>query len=98
MHNAEVGRATKYHDAKEGHIITRYLITCRSNPSAPWPTDPEEYKRFIRQALAGFDAFIEQGLIKDIGFFLDGQLDGYVIVEGDGLEILSGGIAGSEPD
>jgi hypothetical protein len=66
------------------------LITCRSNPSAPWPTDPEEYRQIIQQALAGFDAYIEQGLIKDIGFFLDGQLDGYVIVEGDGVEILEG--------
>ena len=70
----------------------RYLITCRSNPSAPWPSDPDEYSKFIEQIWTGFEDFIKKGIIKDIGFFLDGQWDGYVIVEGEGADILSGNI------
>jgi hypothetical protein len=70
--------------------VTRYLITCQSNPDAPWPTDPKEYKQFMEQVWAGFDDFIEKGIIKEIGFFLDGGWDGFVIVEGESVDILKG--------
>jgi hypothetical protein len=61
--------------------------------SEAFQEEPEEYTTFINQTLTGYNAYIEQGLITDIGFFLDGQLDGYVIVEGDAVEILKGNLA-----
>jgi len=72
--------------------VARYLITCRSNPAAPLPTDPEEYSKFLERVWAGFDDFIKRGIIKDIGFFLDGHWDGYVIVEGEGADMLEGNV------
>ena len=73
--------------------MARYLVTCRSNPEAPWPKDPEEYTKFMEQIWAGFDDGIRKGLIKDIGLFLDGHWDGYAIVEGEGADVLKGNIA-----
>ena len=72
--------------------VARYLITCRSNPAIPLPKDPDEYSKFMEQIWAGFDDYIKKGIIKDIGFFLDGHLDGYVIVEGEGADILQGNV------
>jgi len=72
--------------------LARYLVTCRSNPAAPWPKDPDEYSRFMEQVWAGFDDGIKKGVIKDIGFFFDGW-DGYAIIEGEGADILKGNIA-----
>jgi len=72
--------------------MAKYLVTCRSNPAAPWPEDPEEYSKLMEQVWAGFDDAIEKGIIKDIGFILDGHWDGYAIVEGEGADVLQGNI------
>jgi len=78
---------------KEVSCLARYLITCRSNPAAPWPKDPDEYSKFMEQLWAGFDDSIKKGIIKDIGFIVDGHWDGYAIVEGEGADILKGNVA-----
>ena len=72
--------------------MVKYIILCRSNPEAPWPSDPDEYSNFMEQIWAGFDDAIKKGIIKDIGFFLDGHWDGYVIVEGEGADIIKGNV------
>ena len=72
--------------------MATYLITCRSNPATPLPTDTNEYSKVMEQVWVGFDEYIKKGIIKDIGFFLDGHWDGYVIVEGEGADILRGNV------
>jgi len=47
----------------------------------------------MEQLWAGFDDSIKKGIIKDIGFVLDGHWDGYAIVEGEGPDILEGNVA-----
>jgi len=77
---------------KEVICLARYLVTCRSNPAAPLPKDPDEYSKLMEQVWAGFDDGMKKGIIKDIGLFLDGHWDGYAIVEGEGADILKGNI------
>ena len=66
--------------------MARFLLIWRSNPVAPWPTDPVEYSKFIENSFAAMDDLVKKGLIKEMGSFLDGN-SGYVICEGEGADI-----------
>ena len=68
--------------------MARYLIMWRSNPVAPWPSDPLEYSEFIEKSFAAMDDLAEKGLITEMGSFLDGN-SGYAICEGEATDIYS---------
>lgn len=65
----------------------RYLVLWRSNPVAPWPTDPVEYSKLAEKMWMSIDALIKKGLIKEFGEFLD-STSGYVICEGEATDIF----------
>ena len=65
----------------------RFLVLWRQNPQAPWPTDPVEALKLNERMWAGLDSQIQNGDIKEIGWFMDGS-SGYVIAEGKSTVIL----------
>jgi len=65
--------------------VARFLILWRRSPTAPFPTDPVEYSKFMEKTWAAIDALIKKGVIKEMGSFLDGT-SGYAIGEGESID------------
>lgn len=67
--------------------MSRFLVLWRSNPAAPWPTDPSEHLKLDEKMFAAIGESIKKGEIEDFGFFLDGR-SGYGIGRGESTDIF----------
>ncbi len=65
----------------------KFLILWSLNPTAPFPTDPEELLQFYEKVWAAIDDLIKKGEITEMGAFMDG-ISGYVIGEGESVTIF----------
>lgn len=63
--------------------MARFLILWRS--STAWPTDPVESSRLSEKMWAAIDDLIKKGVVKEMGWFLDGA-SGYTIGEGEAAD------------
>ena len=62
--------------------MAKYLTSWRSNPNAPWPSDPIESAKLTEMMFAGIDDGLRNGQILEFGFFLNGRA-GYAIAAGE---------------
>jgi len=72
---------------KESEKMARYLVLYKANPSL-WPTDPKQGLAVLEGAVAGGDALVQAGAVKELGWFT--PQDGYAIFEADSKEIVLG--------
>ena len=65
--------------------MARFLVLWRTNPVAPWPTDPSEALELNEKMFAAIDDLIKKGEVKEFGYFPDGT-SGYAIGEGEATD------------
>ena len=69
--------------------MARFLVLWRTNPAAPWPTDPVEVSKFVEKTWAVIDDLIKKGEVKEHGLFLDRTpFTGYDMYEGEATDVL----------
>ena len=67
--------------------MARYLVLYKANPSL-WPTDPKQALAVLEGAVAGGDALLAAGALKELGWFT--AQDGYGIFEADSKAMVLG--------
>jgi hypothetical protein len=67
--------------------VPRYLVSWKANPSA-WPTDPKQVLAVLEGAMAGGDALLKGGGVKELGWLT--AEEGYAIFEAPAKENVLG--------
>lgn len=60
--------------------MPKYMILFEANPST-WPTDPKQLLALWEKMLAGGDAFLKGGQLREVGWFTNTK--GYAMIEAD---------------
>jgi hypothetical protein len=72
--------------------MAKFLTLWRTNPNAPWPTDPAEGVQLNEMMFAAIDNMLKTGEILEFGYFPNGR-SGYLIASGETKDQFRDGVS-----